>query len=302
MKNLCLITFIFIFTLLNEIIAQDFSGKYLMQTGNGELVLLLEHKGGGNYGGSISGNGNTFLLQGSIQNRVLQGTTGDDLNPVMFIAELNGGVLTLVMAETDAANQPVLSTAQTLVFHYQSAVEDADSQHGISRNEVIINGMVLSEEQVKELARIYGGRPQPGNYWYDSKSGLYGVVGYSAYGFMFPGHNLGAIRRDVSNGNTNVVVNGRELHQSEWAVWSYILGYWIQPGNYWLDDKGNAGYEGNPMPVANLYSAARQNAYQGQGGDGDNFWSSRFSASNYNPGNQQGYVSVPGHGPVGYGF
>jgi hypothetical protein len=287
---------------LNEIIAQDFSGKYLMQTGNGELVLLLEHKGGGNYGGSISGNGNTFLLQGSIQNRVLQGTTGDDLNPVMFIAELNGGVLTLVMAETDAANQPVLSTAQTLVFHYQSAVEDADSQHGISRNEVIINGMVLSEEQVKELARIYGGRPQPGNYWYDSKSGLYGVVGYSAYGFMFPGHNLGAIRRDVSNGNTNVVVNGRELHQSEWAVWSYILGYWIQPGNYWLDDKGNAGYEGNPMPVANLYSAARQNAYQGQGGDGDNFWSSRFSAGNYNPGNQQGYVSVPGHGPVGYGF
>jgi hypothetical protein len=133
MKNLCLITFIFIFTLLNEIIAQDFSGKYLMQTGNGELVLLLEHKGGGNYGGSISGNGNTFLLQGSIQNRVLQGTTGDDLNPVMFIAELNGGVLTLVMAETDAANQPVLSTAQTLVFHYQSAVEDADSQDGIIR-------------------------------------------------------------------------------------------------------------------------------------------------------------------------
>ena len=42
--------------------------------------------------------------------------------------------------------------------------------------------------------------------------------------------------------------------------------------------------------------------YNGQGGSGDNFWSTRFSAGNYDSNNQRGYVSVPGYGPIGYGF
>lgn len=286
----------------NNIMSQDFSGKYMMQSGNSELTLILKHKGNGIYNGSLSGNGNTFLLQGNLLNGVLQGTIGEDQNSVMFLAELNNGILTLVMAETDMSNQPVLSTAQTLVFHYRAESDNVVKQHNQGSNNVIINDITLSNEQIKELERIYGIQPQPGSYWYDTKSGLYGVMGYSAYGFMYPGHNLGRLRRDASGGNTNVVVNGRELHQSEWAVWSYILGYWIQPGNYWLDEQGNAGYEGNPLPVVNLYSAASQNAYQGQGSGGDNFWSTRFSAGNSYAGNQQGYVSVPGYGPVGYGF
>lgn len=119
---------------------------------------------------------------------------------------------------------------------------------------------------------------------------------------MLPGHTFGALERNASNGQTGVFVNGRELPQNEWAVWSYMIGYWIQPGAYWLDNNGNAGYEGNPTPVINLYAAAQQNAYNGQGGSGDNFWSTRFSAGNSDSNNQRGYVSVPGYGPVGYGF
>jgi hypothetical protein len=206
------------------------------------------------------------------------------------------------MVETDEANQPILSTAQTLIFQRQSMQDDSAKQKDTDSKEVIINNIALSKEQIEELVKTYGIEPQPGNYWYDTKSGLYGVSGYPAYGFMYPGHNFGSLRRDVSNGNTSVVVNGRELPQPEWAVWSYMLGYWIQPGFYWLDDKGNAGYEGNPLPVVNLFVAAQQNAYQGKGGSGDNFWSSRFSAGNYDSGNQRGYVSVPGYGPIGYGF
>ncbi len=86
------------------------------------------------------------------------------------------------------------------------------------------------------------------------------------------------------------------------AIWSQMLGYGIQPGSYWLDQNGNAGYAGNPMPTVNLFMAAQQNPYGSQGAGGDNSWSSRFSAGNYDSGNQRGYVSVPGHGPVGYGF
>jgi hypothetical protein len=113
---------------------------------------------------------------------------------------------------------------------------------------------------------------------------------------------LGNLKANASNGQTNVFVNGRELPLIEWLVWSYVLGYYIQPGNYWFDHLGNAGYVGNPIPTVNLYLAAQQNGYNGQGSGGDNFWSTRFSAGNYDQSNTRGYVSVPGHGPVGYGF
>jgi hypothetical protein len=167
---------------------------------------------------------------------------------------------------------------------------------------VTINGVLLSGPQVEELKRIYAVEPRPGNYWYDTRSGLYGVVGYPAFGFMHAGHDFGTLDRDASNGDTQVFVNGRELPRAEWALWSQILGAAIQSGSYWLDEHGNAGYEGNPAVVVNLYEAARQSSYASQTEGQDNFWSSRFSAGNYDADNQRGYVSVPGYGPVGYGF
>src|SRR6185295_11198069 len=110
------------------------------------------------------------------------------------------------------------------------------------------------------------------------------------------------LKRNASLGNSGVFVNGRQLPESERIVWSQLLGYYILPGSYWLDGSGNAGYEGNPVPTTNLYLAAQQNAYGGGSQGGDNFWSSRFGAGNSNADNSQGYVSVPGYGPVGYGF
>ena len=164
---------------------------------------------------------------------------------------------------------------------------------------VIINGNELSSEQLAELESIYQVKALPGSYWYDAKSGLYGVKGQAAFGFMLPNHEFGELSRDASNGTTGVIINGRELPQLEWVVWSQVLGYWIQMGSYWFDDKGNAGYEGNPTPVVNLYYAASQNGYQGNSGGGDNFWSTRFSAGNSYGGT--GYVSLPGGGMVSYG-
>ncbi len=169
-------------------------------------------------------------------------------------------------------------------------------------NKIIINDLELTETQLKQIENEYGVKPKAGNYWYDSKSGLYGAVGYASFGFMLPGHEFGELQQDASEGNTNVIVNGRELPMNEWLVWSYVLGYYIQVGNYWFDHQGNAGYIGNSIPTVNLYLAAQQNYYKGQGSSGDNFWSTRFSAGNSDRGNTRGYVSVPGHGPVGYGF
>lgn len=187
-----------------------------------------------------------------------------------------------------AADQEALTETQT-------AVEEM-------KDPVIINDITLNESQENELRTTYGVEPKPGRYWYDQMSGLYGVEGYQAFGFMLPGHSFGTLKRNASLGNSGVFVNGRQLPESERIVWSQLLGYIILPGSYWLDGAGNAGYEGNPVPTTNLYLAAQQNAYWGNNQGGDNFWSSRFGAGNSNADNSQGYVSVPGYGPVGYGF
>ena len=167
---------------------------------------------------------------------------------------------------------------------------------------VIINGNELSQVQLKQLESRYGMKAQPGNYWYDAKSGLFGLVGHAAYGFMHPDHEFGTLDQNASKGNTGVFINGRELPQAEWVVWSQVIGYWIQQGSYWFDSQGYAGYEGNPNPVVNLYVAASQNGYGGNSGESDGFWSTRFSAGNSYAGNKTGYVSLPGGGIVGYDY
>lgn len=220
-------------------------------------------------------------------------------------------MITLVLLQTSCSNKPgnkqasveATATDTTGIPDSSAALTESAAEAGSgASNEsgVVINGAMLNQDQVNELKRIYGVEPKAGNYWYDARSGLYGVVGYGSYGFMKAGHHFGSLKRNASGGNTGVVVNGRELPEAEWLVWSQLLGAVIAPGSYWLDESGNAGNEGNPVPTVNLYAAAQANGTGASGGD--NFWTSRFSAGNYNADNSQGYVSVPGYGPVGYGF
>lgn len=283
--------------------AQELAGRYALEAEGAEITLSLEKGAKGVYTGSLEGNGVAFRLRGVLQDGVLSGNVGEPSDGIVFRAEWQGDRLTLTMAETDEDGNPMPETARVLVFkRLADQPEVAADTTAADTLRVVINGRALTPEKIAEIEKRYGVRPRPGNYWYDKTSGLYGVVGYPAYGFMYPGHDFGPLSRGASNGDTGVLVNGRELPKSEWAVWSYILGYWIQPGSYWLDHAGNAGYEGSPIPVVNLFAAAQQNAYRGRGAGGDNFWSRRFSAGNFDAGNQRGYVSVPGYGPVGYGF
>ena len=276
--------------------AGDFAGQFTDPTGTGATLTLNAGEDGA-YAGSLSMGGESVPLSAAADGDTLAGEMSDGFMTIAFRARLEDATLVMDLVSPDFPEE-VMDTLTFVRAGSEGQAKSSDETTG----DVVINGNTLNAEQLAQLEQTYGVRPLAGNYWYDAVSGLYGVVGYQAYGFMFPGHEFGQLSRDVSRGNTSVYVNGRELPQEEWLIWSYMLGYPIQMGNYWLDAQGNAGYVGNPMPTVNLFAAAMQNAYGGQGGGGDNFWSTRFSAGNSNAGNTQGYVSVPGHGPVGYGF
>jgi hypothetical protein len=169
---------------------------------------------------------------------------------------------------------------------------------------ISINGITLSPADILALEQIYGAI-YPGNYWYDSVSGLYGAAGYAAYGQILPGHHFGALASDASIGNTGVVLNGRELTVSEWWIWSLMLKTPLPSGSYWLDGHGNYGI--GPVPsvftlAGNLYDLAKQNNYQpgqggspsGQGAGGDQFWSSQYAAGNSENNGSVGYIDVGG--------
>jgi hypothetical protein len=276
---------------------EDYSGTYSFNAATGQVMtLVLKLNENMTYSGTISDNYYVYKVTGQVQNGLLNGYYGEGESAVSFTAKIQNQLLIFTVTTRD-----YLGNVNPLVMNFVKSGVSINDNAG-KTDEVIINNIVLSREQIQEIKNRYGIEPKAGNYWYDTSSGLYGVTGYPSYGFMYPGHNFGTLSRNASAGNTGVIINGRELPQLEWAVWSFILGNYIQPGNYWLDSQGNAGNVGNNIPVVNLFVAARQNSYTGKGGSGDNFWSSRFGAGNSNADNSQGYVSVPGYGPVGYGF
>jgi hypothetical protein len=146
---------------------------------------------------------------------------------------------------------------------------------------VIINAERLTTAQVRTFERQYRVRIVPGRYWYDRISGAWGVEGGPTVGLIVPGLTLGgSLRPDASRGSTFVWVNGRRLPWQDLIALQQLTGP-IQPGRYWLDARGNAGYEGGPALVNLQQLAARgrnsswsyytRSTDASVGGDG-NFW------------------------------
>ncbi len=174
--------------------------------------------------------------------------------------------------------------------------------------QVIINAYMLNHEDISQIKQVYGVNPLPGSYWYDSKSGAFGYSGGPVLGVMYPGHAFGQLSSDASHGTSGVFINGRQLQYSEAVLAARLFGYAQPvPGRYWLEANGNLGMEGYPMALGNIYMAMAQARRYSHGGGGDNFWSrGLYSGGNYYTGADgrpsQGYVSVPGYGPVSHGM
>jgi hypothetical protein len=131
--------------------------------------------------------------------------------------------------------------------------------------ETVINGKRLTDQQKAEFVRTYGIRPLGGDFWYDSRSGLWGVQGREAFGVLRPGHDFGPLAPTASNGNTGVFINGRQINLAEAKYIYSILGS-VLPGRWWLDGRsGNFGLEGSLLPAGNIFAAARSARGSGSG-------------------------------------
>jgi hypothetical protein len=120
-----------------------------------------------------------------------------------------------------------------------------------AQDPVVINGRTLPADERAALERRTGVPLQPGRWWYDARSGLWGAEGQSAAGFALPGLDVKApVPADASRGNTGVFFNGRQLSLPE-VRWLQTLGP-VWPGRYWLDAFGNVGLDGQALPFANL--------------------------------------------------
>jgi hypothetical protein len=119
-------------------------------------------------------------------------------------------------------------------------------------NDFIVNDEVVSSETTTQLEVMYGVKCIPGNYWYDAKTGAFGLKGGPCIGVGVAGLNIGGpLKANASGSGTGVFVNGRELHPADIAgLQSFVQ---VIPGRYWMDAAGNFGYENFPYIIGNLY-------------------------------------------------
>lgn len=96
--------------------AQNYTGTYLLQAGNGAAVTLTLRQDGGRATGTMSGNGATFQLAGELQGPELVGKATGNGSAVWFEASLDGNELHLVLADVAPNGQPDLSGAKEIIF------------------------------------------------------------------------------------------------------------------------------------------------------------------------------------------
>ena len=195
--------------------------------------------------------------------------------------------------EKDPTCQVSVQLAQQIVREVGESGDPEEST--IASSGIFINNRELTASQIAEIKRLYMFVAPPGRYWYDTRSGLWGLMGREAAGFLNPGHDFGTLPANASNGDTGVFINGRELNLAEALYCKQLFGA-VYQGHWWLDGRtGNIGVEGNPMPIANVYMILHQ---RGRSGDGGYSWSSKNTGAYGGSDGNCSYVSIPGSGSV----
>ncbi|XP_051184699.1 extra-large guanine nucleotide-binding protein 1 [Lolium perenne] len=113
--------------------------------------------------------------------------------------------------------------------------------------DVYVNGARLVPE---ELAALQGcpcppARLRPGFYWYDKVSGFWGKEGHKPHCIISPNLSVGGnLDEKASNGNTGILVNGREITKSELQILKLAGVQCAGKPHFWLNADGTYQEEG----------------------------------------------------------
>ncbi|XP_051146931.1 extra-large guanine nucleotide-binding protein 1-like [Andrographis paniculata] len=99
---------------------------------------------------------------------------------------------------------------------------------------------------------------RPGNYWYDKVSGFWGKVGEKPSQIITAQLSVGyQILRDASNGNTNVLINSREITKPElWMLQAAGIHCEGSP-HFWITADGSCQLEGMNYVIGKLWGKKR---------------------------------------------
>ncbi|EEF43335.1 extra-large guanine nucleotide-binding protein 1 isoform X2 [Ricinus communis] len=112
---------------------------------------------------------------------------------------------------------------------------------------VYVNGERLSQEELFMLQTCpYPPKKlKPGNYWYDKVSGFWGKEGQKPCQIISPQLTIGGhIKRDASNGNTNIMINNREITKVELLMLQLVGVKCEGTNHFWVDADGSYQEEG----------------------------------------------------------
>lgn len=141
-------------------------------------------------------------------------------------------------AKSDSERPSGDERASTAAAAPASAVEDVS---------IVVNGVALSAETVRQLQQVYPVAIPPGRYWYDSVAGVYGREGEPIAGQMIPGLSLGgSLKADASRGTSGVFINGRHITAGEKAYIELACQTPVTLARYWIMANGIGGFEGGP--------------------------------------------------------
>ncbi|KAL8138854.1 hypothetical protein V2J09_004855 [Rumex salicifolius] len=108
-------------------------------------------------------------------------------------------------------------------IHFASVIkggfQDSSSPNlstSFANADVSVNGMVINPNAVRKAEKM-AGPISPGEYWYDSRAGFWGVMGDHCLGIIPPfiKEFSSQMAEYCSGGETCIYVNGRELHEND---------------------------------------------------------------------------------------